>query len=124
MTFLKNASNLVRLDLDRNSIQSEEFNFLLVALCESPVKKLRCCGCNIDSIQIDSNRYPAKLEALFLCDNEITEDGCRGIATLLQMPDCALEHSSTLFYQCPTEQYIFESFKIYPVRRGYRRMEK
>ena len=94
LPFLQNASNLVTLDLDGNCIQSEEFNFLLVALCDSPVKELHCCGCNIESIQIDNARYPAKLEVLRIFDNRINEDGCSGLAKLLQMPDCALEHLS------------------------------
>ena len=94
LPFLQNASNLVTLDLDGNSIQSEEFNFLLVALCDSPVKELHCCGCNIESIQIDNARYPTKLKDLRLFENRINEDGCRGLAKLLQMPDCALKNLS------------------------------
>ena len=89
--FLQNASNLVELDLGDNSIQSEEFNFLLGALCDSPAKILHCFNCNIESIHIDNNRYPAKLEELILNRNRVNEEGCRGIAKLLQMPDCALE---------------------------------
>ena len=91
MTFLQNASNLVTLDLDYNSIQSEEFNFLLVALYNSPIKVLRCSHCNIQSIHIDNVRYPPKLEELDLSENEINEDGCRGLAKLLQMPACTLK---------------------------------
>ena len=91
LPFLQNARNLVTLSLDHNSIQSEGFNVLLMALCDSTVKLLHCCGCNIESIHIDNDQYPAKLEALNLNRNRINEDGCRGLAKLLLKPDCALK---------------------------------
>ena len=80
LPFLQNASNLVELELGDNSIQSEEFNFLLGALCHSPVKILHCYDCDIESIHIDNDRYPAKLEVLNLFGNRVNEDGSREMA--------------------------------------------
>ena len=84
--FLQNASNLVELVLDANSIQSEGFNFLLVALCDSPTLQLYCRNCDIESIHIDNDRYPTNLEALdlsLLSENRINEDGCKGLVPSL-----------------------------------------
>eukprot|EP00985_Skeletonema_marinoi_P021045 scaffold12694_cov141-Skeletonema_marinoi.AAC.3 len=88
--FLQNANNLTALDLEGNNIQSEGFNMLFRALRDSPIETLSCDGCGIDSIEIDSNCMPRNLRRLFLSENSISADGCRGLAKLLQGGDAAL----------------------------------
>ena len=89
--FLQSANNLVRLDLSGNVFQSEGFNLLLRALRNSPVERLDCSACDIESIEeIDSENKPKKLEKLFLNYNHINADGCRGLAKLLRGGDSTL----------------------------------
>ncbi len=88
--FLQNADNLTCLNLNFNNIQSEGFNSLLRALCDSPIENLHCCGCGIELIEIDSDNVPKHLGRLVLSDNRINADGCRGLANLLQGEDATL----------------------------------
>jgi len=88
--FLQNANNLTYLNLNNNNFQSEGFNLLFRALCDSPIEKLSCVSCGIDSVQIDSICMPRNLRSLFLSSNSINADGCRGLAKLLQGGDAAL----------------------------------
>ena len=62
--FLQNANNLYSLDLDNNNIQSEGFNLLFRALRDSPIKRLDCGYCGIESIQIDTKKIPRQLKSL------------------------------------------------------------
>ena len=94
LPFLKNANNLTELDLRDNDIQSEGFNFLLRALSDSPINKLICQSCGIESIEIDIEHKPKHLEKLFLSRNRINADGCRELAKLLQGGDAVLEFLS------------------------------
>ena len=89
--FLQNANSLIRLDLDKNNIQSEGFNALFRALSDSPIAQLYCSICGIESIEIDSERMPKYLKNLTLSRNEINANGCREIAKLLQGADVILE---------------------------------
>ena len=82
--FLQNANNLTRLELGGNNILSEGFKILLRALSDSPIETLRCNECGIDSIEIDKDHMPKHLKFLRLHDNIINDDGCRGLAKLLQ----------------------------------------
>ena len=82
--FLQNANNLLRLDIENNNIQSEGFNTLLRALQNSPIEGLYCNSCGIESIEIDNEHKPKHLEELFLTDNSITDDGCRGLSKLME----------------------------------------
>ncbi len=89
--FLQNANNLARLDLSGTVFQSEGFNLLLRALRNSPIERLDCSACDIESIEeIDSENKPKNLEKLFLNYNHINADGCRGLAKLLRGGDSTL----------------------------------
>ncbi len=48
--FLQNANNLTYLGLSDNNIQSEGFNELFRALSDSPINRLNCQSCGIESI--------------------------------------------------------------------------
>ena len=89
--FLQNANNLYSLNLDDNDLQSEGFNLLLRALCDSPIRRLDCCNCGIESIEIDSENKPKHLKQLYLEDNLINAAGCREIAKLLRGEDSTLK---------------------------------
>ncbi len=89
--FLQNANNLIHLDIDDNNIQSEGFNTLLRALRDSPIEGMHCCGCGIESIEIDSENVPKQLKKLWLRRNIINADGCHGLAKLLQGRDSTLK---------------------------------
>mmetsp|Transcript_34446 Transcript_34446/g.50728 ORF Transcript_34446/g.50728 Transcript_34446/m.50728 type:complete len:458 (+) Transcript_34446:213-1586(+) len=82
--FLQSAANLRWLNLDDTNLQSEGFNLLLWALRGSPIEKLSCARCGIESIEIDNNNFPQHLKHLSLSLNSIKADGCRGLAKLLQ----------------------------------------
>ena len=82
--FLQNANNLTYLNLDNNNLQTEGFNKLLSALRDSPIKRLRCSRCGIDSIEIESASFPKHLMHLNLNSNNIDIEGCRRLAALLQ----------------------------------------
>ncbi len=90
--FLQNATSLLHLDLNDNNIQSEGFNKLLRALSDSQILRLRCSGCSIESIEIDSENKPKHLKELYLERNHINADGCRGLAKLLVGGDSTLTH--------------------------------
>jgi len=89
--FLQNANSRTHLDLSYNHIQSEGFNMMCRALCDSPIETLTCRRCGIESIDIDSEHIPRNLKNLFLWENRINADGCRGLAKLLQGGDSTLE---------------------------------
>eukprot|EP00984_Skeletonema_dohrnii_P009267 scaffold3537_cov79-Skeletonema_dohrnii-CCMP3373.AAC.1 len=82
--FLQNANNLTYLNLNNNNIQSEGFNELFRALCDSPIEILTCNNCGIEAIEIDNDHIPKHLTILRLSGNNINADGCRGLAKLLQ----------------------------------------
>ena len=82
--FLQNTSSLMNLDISRNDIGSEGFNLLWRALRDSPIERLHCSQCGIDSIDIDTNHGPKKLNDLELDNNNINADDCRELAKLLQ----------------------------------------
>ena len=89
--FLMNANNLQRLDLSDTNIQSEGFNALFRALRDSPIAKLKCENCGIESIEVDAERFPKQLSALNLDQNNfINAAGCHEIAKLLQRRDATL----------------------------------
>ena len=88
--FLQNTNNLITLDLHGNNLQSEGFNLLFRALRDSPIKKLNCNTCGIESIEIDRNNFPRHLMSLDLDGNNINADGCRGLAKLLQGANATL----------------------------------
>jgi len=90
--FLQNATNLREMDLDNNNIQSEGFNMLFRALRDSPIEKLSCLSCGIESVQIYTNCMPRNLRRLYLSSNSINADGCRGLAKLLQGGDSTLNN--------------------------------
>ncbi len=90
--FLQNANNLKYVDLHNNNIQSEGFNMLFRALRDSPIVKLCCSTCGIESIEIDSESIPQNLTQLQLGENKINSDGCREIAKLLQRGNTTLEY--------------------------------
>ena len=92
--FLQNANRLTNLDLGFNNIQSEGFNVLFRALNDSPIQKLHVNGCGIASIEIDIEHAPRYLKDLFLDDNNISVDGCRGLARLLMGDNATLESLS------------------------------
>ncbi len=89
--FLQNANNLTYLDLGNNNIQSGGFNMLFRALRDSPIRLLHCVSCGIESIEIDKESIPRHLEGLHLHGNNISFDGCRGLAKLLQGGDATLK---------------------------------
>jgi hypothetical protein len=82
--FLQNTNNLTNLDLDDNNLQSEGFNVLFRALRDSPIEKLSCENCRIESIEINREQMTKHLEYLNLEGNSIKTDGCRELAKLLQ----------------------------------------
>ena len=88
--FLQNASNLRILNL-RDNIQTEGFNMLFRALRNSPIERLICDECGIESIEIDIEHSPRHLKTLYLAANSINADGCRQLAKLLQGRDATLE---------------------------------
>ena len=89
--FLQNSKNCLReLDFSYNCISSEGFNVLFRALRDSPIEKLNCNRCGIESIEIDSNYIPQNLKSLTLIANNINADGCRELAKLLQGDDATL----------------------------------
>ena len=88
--FLHNAHNLRTLDISRNNLQSEGFNFLFRALHNIPIEELNCSECGIESIEIDRDYIPKNLKALELAKNIINADGYRGLATLLEWEDTTL----------------------------------
>ena len=89
--FLQNSTSLVKLDLSGNNFQSEGFNVLLRALQNSPIQKLFCCRCGINSINIDRDHIPKQLTGLSLNHNSISADGCRELAKLLHGRDAILK---------------------------------
>ena len=88
--FLNNAHKLRILNISNNNLQSEGFNFLFRELHNSSIEALNCSNCGIESIEIDSDHIPKKLRELHLANNIINADGCRGLATLLEWGDTAL----------------------------------
>eukprot|EP00985_Skeletonema_marinoi_P004783 scaffold2079_cov142-Skeletonema_marinoi.AAC.2 len=89
--FLQNSKKCLReLDFSYNCISSEGFNVLFRALRDSPIEKLNCNRCGIESIEIDSNYIPQNLKSLTLIANNINADGCRELAKLLQGDDATL----------------------------------
>ena len=90
--FLQNANSLTDLDLSGNSIQSEGFNLMCRALSDSPIERLYCRRCGIESIDIDSEHIPKHLQVLQLPSNVINADGYRELTKLLQGGDSTLEH--------------------------------
>ena len=82
--FLRRAGNLQLLHLRDSNIQSEGFNMLYRALQDSPIRRLICDGCDIESIEIVIEHAPRHLEFLDLSGNDINADGCRELAKLLQ----------------------------------------
>ena len=82
--FLQGANSLTRLDLNGNNIQSEGFNLLFRALSDSPIEELRCSRNRIETLEIDIEHIPEHLKHLYLSINNISVDGCRGLAKLLQ----------------------------------------
>eukprot|EP00986_Skeletonema_menzelii_P001458 scaffold387_cov136-Skeletonema_menzelii.AAC.1 len=89
--FLQNANSLTRLDLSYNNILTDGFNLIFRALRDSPIETLDCRRCGIESIDIDSEHIPRNLKSLFLLENSINADGCRGLVKLLQGGDSTLE---------------------------------
>jgi len=92
--FLQSASDLLEINLNYNLIQSEGFNTLLRALGDSTIKELRCIGCGIESIEIDSEHIPKHLKSLTLANKIINADGCQGLAKLLEGEDATLKNLS------------------------------
>jgi len=82
--FLQKASSLKYLDVKGNNIQSEGFNAIFRALRDSPIERLNCAKCGIESIEINSDCIPRNLQQLWIDDNIINADGCREVAKLLQ----------------------------------------
>eukprot|EP00985_Skeletonema_marinoi_P011780 scaffold5591_cov148-Skeletonema_marinoi.AAC.9 len=82
--FLQNSNNLLRLNLNDNNLQTRGFNELFHALRNSPIESLHCGGCGIDSIEIEKNAFPKKIERLYLHDNEFAVDDIRGLVMFLQ----------------------------------------
>ncbi len=91
LTFLQNADNLTRLDLDDNTIQSSGFNELLWALRNSPIETLCVNRCSIEAIEIHSEHMPQNLKALHLFGNNINSDCCRELAKLLKGGNATLQ---------------------------------
>ncbi len=83
--FLQNANNLTCLNLDANAyLESEGFNLLFRALSDSPVEKLSCQTCGIESIEIDNKKIPKNLKSLYLTTNSIDTDECLELTKLLK----------------------------------------
>ena len=76
--FLQNTNCLRELDVSYNIISSEGFNVLLRALRDSPIEKLNCNRCGIESIEIDTEHIPQNLKSLTLIANIVNTDGCHG----------------------------------------------
>ena len=89
--FLKNASNLTSLIINQNEIGSEGFSLLWRALHDSPIEKLWCGWCGVDSIEIDENCIPKCLKVLNLSGGSINSDGCRELTKLLLKEDATLK---------------------------------
>mmetsp|Transcript_25248 Transcript_25248/g.50520 ORF Transcript_25248/g.50520 Transcript_25248/m.50520 type:complete len:436 (+) Transcript_25248:67-1374(+) len=88
--FLSN-SNLVSLCLEGlDEIKPLRFSLLFQALHNSPIERLDCNDCSLDSIEIDSNIIPKYLKRLALAGNCIDAEGCREVAKLLQKQDPTL----------------------------------
>ena len=90
--FLQNANNLTYLTLDENNLQTEGFNVLFRALCDSPIETLNCRRCGIESIEIDREHIPRNLDVLSLSGNSIGVDGCRELSKLLLGGDATLKY--------------------------------
>ena len=89
--FLQHATKLRKLFIYWNhDLQSEGFNVVLRALRDSPIEQIFCSKCGIETIEIDDNNFPKMLQTLSLNGNNISTDGCREIAKLLQRGDSAL----------------------------------
>jgi hypothetical protein len=84
LPFLQNTNNLRELNVSGNNITSEGFKLLWGALRDSPIKELWCASCGLDSIEIDSEGVPPNLRLLCFDKNDISADGCREVAKLLQ----------------------------------------
>ena len=54
------------------------------SLRDSSIEHLDCSACGIESIEIDIENIPRNLKKLVLEDNNISADGCREVAKLLQ----------------------------------------
>ena len=95
-SFFQNANNLRAMRLSNNNLKSEGFNVLLRALHSSHIEHLNRDGCGIESIEIDNNFFPKRLENLDLSKNNINAEGCRGLAKLLKGGNATLERLSHL----------------------------
>ena len=89
--FLQNTSNLRKLALSGNNIQSEGFNTMFRALRDSPIETIFCSNCGIESLEIDESSIPRKFASLHLQENSINADGCRELAKLLQGESSSME---------------------------------
>ena len=90
--FLQNANNLRELTLTNNNLQSGGFNLLLRELRDSPIEELHCGRNGIESIEIEMEHIPRHLKSFGLQVNNISADGCRGLAKLLQAGDATLTY--------------------------------
>ncbi|KAK1746097.1 leucine-rich repeat protein [Skeletonema marinoi] len=88
--FLQNAKNLTDLNLDDNHIASDGYSLIFRALRNSPIERLNCNNCGIESMEIDNNHIPKHLTGLCLNRNKINAYGCRGLAKLLQREGATL----------------------------------
>ena len=89
--FLENAACLRQLNIDCNEIKSTGFGILVRALSNSPIEKLSCEDCEIESIEIiDTNFFPPKLKNLNLSKNTFDVEGCQELAKLLQWKESSL----------------------------------
>jgi hypothetical protein len=88
--FLKNASNLTTLNINQNEIGSEGFSLLWNTLRDSPIEKLWCGWCGVDSLEIDENCIPKCLKDLKLSGGNINSDGCRELTKLILKEDSTL----------------------------------
>ncbi len=83
LPFLQNANNFKALDLSENNTQSKGFNTLLREIHDSPIKRLDCNSCGIDSIEISNEHiHHRHLLSLSLSENSINNHGCRELAKL------------------------------------------
>lgn len=85
--FLQNANNLQSLDPQGTGIESEGFNILIRALQNSPIDRLVCSRCGIESIEGENKAFPKKLDSLSLDNNGLRADGIQGLMSLLQNPN-------------------------------------
>ena len=90
--FLQSANNLTNLHLSDNNIRSEGFNLLFRELRDSPIERLHCSSCCIETPEIDIEHSPRHLKSFGLQVNNISADGCRVVTKLLQGGDATLEH--------------------------------